>query len=86
MMGIFERFRANLLTFRTSWLKRHGVSPERCRVIEIVGNSMEPTLQHRAIVLVDFLRNVRRHGRIFAVRYADGPVVERLRAVGRSRG
>ena len=73
-----ERVLGNL-TFRTSWLKRHGLSPERCRVIEIVGDSMEPTLQHRAIVLVDFLRNVRRHGKIFAVRYADGPVVKRLR-------
>ena len=73
-----ERVLGNL-AFRTSWLKRHGLSPEHCRVIEVVGNSMEPTLQHRAIVLVDFLRNVRRHGKIFAVRYADGPVVKRLR-------
>ena len=73
-----ERVLGNL-TFRTSWLKRHGLSPEHCRVIEVVGNSMEPTLQHRAIVLVDFLRNVRRHGKIFAVRYVDGPVVKRLR-------
>ena len=39
---------------------------------------MEPTLQHRAMILVDFQRTVRRHNKIFAVRAEDGPVVKRL--------
>ena len=42
------------------------------------GESMEPTLQHRALILVDFQRTVRRHNKIFAVRTEDGPVVKRL--------
>ena len=67
------------LAFRADWLRRHGLNPKRCRVIEVTGDSMEPTLQHRAVILVDFQRTVRRHNKIFAVRAGDGPVVKRLR-------
>ena len=42
------------------------------------GESMEPTLENRALILVDFQRTVRRHNKIFAVRTEDGPVVKRL--------
>ena len=66
------------LAFRDDWLKRHGLNPKRCRVIEVIGESMEPTLQHRALILVDFQRTVRRRDKIFAVRTEDGPVVKRL--------
>ena len=65
------------LAFRDDWLKRHGLNTAQCRVIEVIGESMEPTLQHRAMILVDFQRTVRRHNKIFAVR-TDGPVVKRL--------
>ena len=67
------------LAFRDDWLKRHGLNTAQCRVIEVIGESMEPTLQHRALILVDFQRTVRRHNKIFAVRTEDGPVVKRLR-------
>ena len=66
------------LAFRDDWLKRHGLNTAQCRVIEVIGESMEPTLQHRALILVDFQRIVRRHNKIFAVRTEDGPVVKRL--------
>ena len=66
------------LAFRDDWLKRHGLNTAQCRVIEVIGESMEPTLQHRAMILVDFQRTVRRHNKIFAVRTEDGPVVKRL--------
>ena len=65
--------------FRDDWLRRHHLNPAQCRVIEVTGDSMEPTLQHRAVVLVDFQRTVRRHNKIFAVRAEDDPVVKRLR-------
>ena len=66
------------LAFRDDWLRRHGLNTARCRVIEVIGESMEPTLQHRALILVDFQRTVRRRDKIFAVRTEDGPVVKRL--------
>ena len=66
------------LAFRDDWLKLHSLNPKRCRVIEVTGDSMEPTLQHRAMILVDFQRTVRRQNKIFAVRTDDGPLVKRL--------
>ena len=66
------------LAFRDDWLRRHHLNPAQCRVIEVKGESMEPTLQHRAVILVDFQRTVRRHNKIFALRADDGPVVKRL--------
>ena len=66
------------LAFRNDWLRRHGLNTAQCRVIEVIGDSMEPTLEHRAVILVDFQRTVRRRDKIFAVRTEDGPVVKRL--------
>ncbi len=65
--------------FRDDWLRRHALNADRCRVIEVVGRSMEPTLENGAVILVDFQRTTRRRDRVFAVRTEDGPVVKRLR-------
>ena len=67
------------LAFRDDWLRRHHLNSAQCRVIEVDGRSMEPTLEHRAVILVDFQRTVRRHNKIFAVRTEAGPIVKRLR-------
>ena len=73
------------LAFRDDWLRRHHLHPAQCRVIEVTGDSMEPTLQHRAVILVDFQRTVRRHNKIFAVRADDGPRGEAASARGWQR-
>ena len=65
------------LAFLDDWLRRHSLNPKRCRVIEVTGDSMEPTLENRAMILVDFQRITRRREKIFAVRTEDGPVVKR---------
>ena len=65
--------------FREDWLRRHGLTAEHCRVIEVVGRSMEPTLENGAVILVDFNRTTRRRDNVFAIRTDDGPVVKRLR-------
>ena len=67
------------IAFRDDWLAQHDLNPEQCRVIEVIGDSMEPTLENRAVVLVDFERTIRRQHKIFAVRTEGGPVVKRLR-------
>ncbi len=65
--------------FRDDWLRRHGLHAEHCRVIEVLGQSMEPTLEHHAVILVDCQRTTRRRNKIFAIRDEDGPIVKRLR-------
>ena len=65
--------------FRDDWLRGHGLHAEHCRVIEVLDQSMEPTLEHRAVILVDMQRTTRRRNKIFAIRDEDDPIVKRLR-------
>ena len=74
-----DEYVVDYVPFRDDWLSRHGLKPAHCQVTYVSGRSMEPTLQHRAVVLVDFQRTVRRHNKIFAVRTEEGPIVKRLR-------
>ena len=63
--------------FRTSWLRKHGLKPDRCCVIGVFGDSMEPTLRDGSTVLLDQGRTEPRDDRIFVVRTSDGLVVKR---------
>ena len=68
---------AGYVPFRDDWLRKHRLNPGHCSVIEVAGQSMEPTVQHRAVVLVDHQRTLRRHDRLFAVGSEEGDVVKR---------
>ena len=74
-----DEYVVDYVPFRDDWLRSHGLNPAHCQITYVSGRSMEPTLEHRAVVLVDFQRTIRRHNKIFAVRTEDGPVVKRLR-------
>ena len=63
--------------FRTSWLRKHGLNPDRCSVIGVVGDSMEPTLRGGSAILLDQDRREPREGRVFVVQTSDGLVVKR---------
>ena len=65
--------------FRDDWLRSHGLNAAQCAVIEVIGQSMEPTLEDHAVILVDFQRKTQRRNKIFAIRDAEGPIVKRLR-------
>ena len=63
--------------FRRAWLARHGLAARNCRVIEVSGESMEPTLVDGCSILVNLAGRRRRVGRIYVVRTDDGLVVKR---------
>ncbi len=63
--------------FRREWLSRHGLAAGDCRVIQVLGESMEPTLVDGCSILVNQASRRRRAGRIFVVRTDDGLVVKR---------
>ncbi len=67
--------------FRTQWLKKHGLNPDRCSVIGVIGESMEPTLVDGCSILLDHDRRQLRAGGIFVVRAPDGLIVKRARKV-----
>ncbi len=65
------------LKFRKTWLARHGLVARSCRVIEVAGESMEPTLADGCSILVNHASRRRRLGHIYLVRTEEGLVVQR---------
>ena len=63
--------------FRHEWLSRQGLVADRCSIIGVMGESMEPTLPEGCVILLDRNRRKRREGRIFVVRTEEGLVVKR---------
>ena len=58
------------------------VNLDRCDLIVVTGDSMEPTLPDGSSILVDRSSTELREGRVFVLRTADGLVVKRVRRVG----
>lgn len=63
--------------FRHEWMSRHGLVADRCSIINVTGESMEPTLPEDSVILVDHNRKRRLKGRIYVARKSDGLVVKR---------
>ncbi len=70
------------LAFREDWLSKQGINVEKASIIDVLGDSMEPTLQEGAAILVDHQRVRRLDNRIFVVRTEDGVIVKRLAKKG----
>ncbi|MCY3820473.1 MAG: S24 family peptidase [Gammaproteobacteria bacterium] len=65
------------LAFQRAWLDRHALDATQCVVIEVRGESMEPTLPDGCSILVDRAQRRWRRGRIFVVLTDDGLIVKR---------
>lgn len=70
------------VAFPRHWMRRHGLQPERCSVIEVVGDSMEPVLEDGCWILIDHVRGALLAGRVFAVWTGEGLVVKRAEREG----
>ena len=66
------------LAFQRDWLERHALEPTQCTVIDVRGDSMEPTLPDGCSILVDRGRRRRLSGHLFVLLAAEGVVVKRL--------
>ena len=65
------------LWFRRSWLDRMGLDPTQCLVIDVRGESMEPTLPEGCSLLVNRAQHRRLIGKLFVVNADTGLVVKR---------
>ena len=65
------------MRFAREWLRARNLVGDRCRVIRVPGESMEPTLPDQECILVDQSRNKRRDGKIFVVRHGNELLVKR---------
>lgn len=60
------------LAFRVDWLSKIGVNPKHCCIVNVVGDSMEPTLYDGDLVMIDQQVRQFRSNRLFAFVNADG--------------
>ena len=63
--------------FRREWLDRQAIDPTQVDLIQVRGESMEPTLPDGCSILMDRRRRAARSGRIYVVRTDEGIVVKR---------
>lgn len=66
------------LAYRNDWLSSHGLYPRACRVINVRGDSMYPTIGDGDAILVDTSDRQIADGRIYVFRHDEGPRVKRL--------
>ena len=67
-----------MVKFPQEWLREHRLSAASCRIIRVRGESMEPTLPHHSMVLVDLTSEEPKDGRIFVIRTGEELIVKRL--------
>ena len=66
------------IQFPYPWLRKHDLRPGDCRILRVVGGSMEPTLPDGCAILIHLMSKERRDGKIFAMRIGDELTVKRL--------
>ena len=74
----------DLFAFRCEWLETRGSAAESCSAIEVPDDSMEPTLQAGASILVDHRRTRRQGNGVFALHVGDEFGTLRLRSTSPS--
>lgn len=65
------------LAFRKGWLRKQRINAKKASIIEVLGDSMEPTLEDGCIILVDHQRLALASQKIFVVRVDDGVLIKR---------
>ena len=71
------------LAFRKDWLRKLGINAKHASIIDIMGDSMEPTLQNGNIIMIDHQRVDLVNNRIFVIHTGDGALVKRAARRGR---
>ena len=73
---------AGEVKFRRDWLGSHRLEAKNLMLLDVIGDSMLPTIEERDSVLIDESRRKPLSGRIYGLRTTDGPLVKRLRKRG----
>ena len=70
---------ASEIRFRKDWLQTHALAAKNLMLLNVIGDSMFPTIEDGDSVLIDESRRTPRSGRVYGLRTLDGPLVKRLR-------
>jgi phage repressor protein C with HTH and peptisase S24 domain len=68
--------------FHRDWLRLRASSAGNCRLVSVVGDSMEPLLKSGDVVLIDHGQQSIRNGEIYLLRIGDDLLIKRLATQG----
>lgn len=66
------------LPFDIGYFRALGSNPKDCRLLAVRGDSMEPYLFNRDMMMIDSTRTNVRDGRVYAVYFEDEPLVKQI--------
>lgn len=70
------------LAFKCDWLKGEmGLNPENCCLIHVTGDSMEPTLHNKDVVMLDRTHTIYMSDGVYCLRLDGGLLVKRLQRI-----
>ncbi|GAA0433183.1 LexA family transcriptional regulator [Aeromonas salmonicida] len=70
--------KSDAMAFRTEWLRKEGLKPERLAVIRAKGDSMEPTISDNDIILLHLANGEAPRDGLHVIRMEGGLFVKRL--------
>lgn len=70
--------KSDAMAFRTEWLRKEGLKPERLAVIRAKGDSMEPTISDNDIILLHLANGDAPRDGLHVIRMEGGLFVKRL--------
>lgn len=65
-------------SFRREWMQKEGLEPAHCKLVEVKGDSMFPTLNDGETIMVNTRERDPKHNRIYVLITEDGLRVKRL--------
>ena len=70
------------LAFKRDWLKGEmGLNPDKCCLIHVTGDSMEPTLHKKDVVMLDCTHTIYIEDGIYCLRLDGGLLVKRVQRI-----
>lgn len=69
---------ADYIAFQASWLRANDVNPAAARVLNVHGDSMEPTIRHGDVLLVDTSIDHIKDNAIYVLTWDDSVFVKRV--------
>ena len=72
--GVFKRRHR----FPHPWMREHGLKADLCRIIQVGGEAMEPTVPDGALILIDTAGTKHQDGRIYVLRIGEEVVARRV--------
>ena len=71
--------------YNKKWLERRGLKPNSLSVISVRGDSMEPEIYDKDLVLLDHTDTHLKEGPIYVVRYSNDVFVKRIQKLPRDQ-